>query len=181
MKNKIIATILAATVFLALCGCKNNNNDDIAPYVASDKWEKVEKADMPARVDATLTFEKMEELYRPHTDWRIYDIRTTETTVKPTNGGTAYYVSNKGNETLESLIDSIISGMLKKMPKNHLMEKVKDIFDVEHFKKVVITQKEEGLVYVVTLSTDHEYMSEALCQILKDNKFILSAERCYEE
>ena len=41
---------------------------------------------------------------------------------------TSIYVSNKGNETLESLIDSIISGMLKKMPKNHLMEKVKDIF-----------------------------------------------------
>ncbi len=60
-------------------------------------------------------------------------------------------------------------------------EKVKDIFDVEHFKKVVITQKEEGLVYVVTLSTDHEYRSETLCQILKDNKFILSAERCDEE
>ena len=60
-------------------------------------------------------------------------------------------------------------------------EKVKDIFDIEHFKKVVITQKEEGLVYVVTLSTDHEFRSETLCQILKDNKFILSAERCDEE
>ena len=103
MKNKIIATVLAATVFLALCGCKNNNNDDIAPYVASDKGEKVEKSDMPARVDATLTFEKMEELYRPHTDWRIYDIRTTETTVKPIKGGTAYYISNKGNSANDGL------------------------------------------------------------------------------
>ncbi|MBE6805104.1 MAG: hypothetical protein E7526_01065 [Ruminococcaceae bacterium] len=103
MKNKIIATVLVATVFLALCGCKSNDNDDIAPYGASDKWEKVEKSDMPARVDATLTFEKMEELYRPHTDWRIYDIRTTETTVKPIKGGTAYYVSNKGNSANDGL------------------------------------------------------------------------------
>ena len=60
-------------------------------------------------------------------------------------------------------------------------EKVKDIFDIEHFKKVVITQREDGLVYVVTLSTDHEYRSETLCQILQENKFILSAERCDEE
>lgn len=60
-------------------------------------------------------------------------------------------------------------------------EKVKDIFNIEHFKKVVITQREEGLVYVVTLSTDHEFRSESLCQILKENKFILSAERCDEE
>ncbi len=60
-------------------------------------------------------------------------------------------------------------------------EKVKEIFEVEHFKKVVITQKDEGLVYVVTLSTDHEFRSETLCQILKENKFILSAERCDEE
>lgn len=103
MKNKIIATVLVATVFLALCGCKSNDNDDIAPHVASDKWEKVEKSDMPARVDATLTFEKMEELYRPHTDWRIYDIRTTETTVKPIKGGTAYYISNKGNSANDGL------------------------------------------------------------------------------
>ncbi len=60
-------------------------------------------------------------------------------------------------------------------------EMVKELFGTEHFKKVVITQKEEGLVYVVTLSTDYEYRSEILCQILKENKFILSAERCDEE
>lgn len=43
-------------------------------------------------------------------------------------GMTGVYVSNKGNETLEELIDSIIAGILKKIPKNLLKDKVKDIF-----------------------------------------------------
>ena len=47
------------------------------------KWPVVAKAEMPERKDATLTLSEMQKLYRPHTEWRIYDIRTTKTTVKP--------------------------------------------------------------------------------------------------
>ncbi len=60
-------------------------------------------------------------------------------------------------------------------------EIVKNIFAIEHFKKLVITQKDEGVLYIVTLSTDHEYRSEKLCEIMQENKFILSAERCDED
>ncbi len=60
-------------------------------------------------------------------------------------------------------------------------EIIKDVFDVEHFKKVVITRKDEGVVYVVTLSTDYEFRSERLCEIMNEHKFILSAERCDED
>ncbi len=60
-------------------------------------------------------------------------------------------------------------------------EIIKNVFDVEHFKKVVITRKDEGVMYMVTLSTDYEFRSERLCEIMNEYKFILSAERCDEE
>lgn len=75
----------------------NSNGSFAGELLNPGSWEKVAKATMPNIISGdSMTQRKMEELFRPHTDWRIYEIRTTETTVKPTNGGTAYYVSNRG-------------------------------------------------------------------------------------
>ena len=92
----------------------NNSNNNSSTNASSStaakpvllnpgNWSVVAKADMPARQDSTLTLAEMQKLYRPHTEWRIYDIRTTKTTVKTKNGGTAYYVSNKGKNSNDGL------------------------------------------------------------------------------
>ena len=60
-------------------------------------WIKVEKVSKPDYKSGTMTLEEFENTYRAYTDWRIYEIRTTKSEVKPANGGTAYYVSNKGS------------------------------------------------------------------------------------
>ena len=120
MKNflelgKIVSLILILVLLFTFAGCglpwnteKNKLSDlyDAERELMTDaqgNWEVVDKAEMPEKKDATLTLAEMEKLYRPHTEWRIYDIRTTETTVKPTNGGTAYYVSNKGSSSNDGL------------------------------------------------------------------------------
>lgn len=74
----------------------NSNSGFAGELLNPGSWPAVKKANMPSISGESMTLSQMEELYRPHTEWRIYDIRTTETTVKPTNGGTAYYVSNRG-------------------------------------------------------------------------------------
>lgn len=60
-------------------------------------------------------------------------------------------------------------------------EQIKNLFGVEHFKKLTITNKEESVVYTVTLNTEEEFKSERLCKIMNENKYILSIERCVEE
>lgn len=43
-------------------------------------------------------------------------------------GSTGIYVSNRGNDTLESFIDSIVGAFLKKLHKNYVKDKVKNLF-----------------------------------------------------
>lgn len=66
-------------------------------------WDVVEKVDAPAKASGTLTQTDFEAAYRPYTDWRIYEIRTTQSDIKPAEGGTAYYVSNNGNDSNDGL------------------------------------------------------------------------------
>ncbi len=60
-------------------------------------------------------------------------------------------------------------------------EKVKEIFQVKHFHKVIIKKENNFLQYVVTLYTNDEVKSEQLDEIMQQNKFITSIERCVEE
>ena len=67
-------------------------------------WDKVEYAAMPTDLDnVTLTENEVISKYRGHTDWRIYSIRTTKDEIKPKEGCTAYYVSNRGNTKNDGL------------------------------------------------------------------------------
>ncbi len=59
----------------------------------------VKYAAMPTTTGTIMRNADMNTAYRPHTEWRIYSIRTTKSTIKPTGSGTAYYVSPAGKDT----------------------------------------------------------------------------------
>ena len=59
--------------------------------------------------------------------------------------------------------------------------KVKELFDTEHFNSLSIKREGENTVYHAVLNTDKEYSSQTLNQIMAENPFILSVERCDEE
>ncbi len=64
-------------------------------------YTAVAEATLPAATSGNMSKADVEALYRPYTDWRIYQIRTTETTVKPAEGGQAYYISNNGDDAAD--------------------------------------------------------------------------------
>ncbi len=59
-------------------------------------------------------------------------------------------------------------------------DKIKELFQVERFNRLVIEQKGEDTVYHATLNTDKEFSSRRLGEIMEQNKFIRSIERCDE-
>ena len=74
----------------------NSTSSNTNGLLNTGNWSVVQKATMPTISGKSMTRSEMEKLYRPHTEWRIYEIRTTKTEIKPKVGGTAYYVSNRG-------------------------------------------------------------------------------------
>lgn len=59
-------------------------------------------------------------------------------------------------------------------------EQIKKIFDIDRYNKLIIERRGEELVYQAVLDADEEYSSSQLDEIMKDNKYILSIERCDE-
>ncbi len=57
-------------------------------------------------------------------------------------------------------------------------EKIKALFKVDRFNHLVIKRTDERVVYKATLNTDIEYSSTQLNQIMSENAFVLSVERC---
>ncbi len=107
----ILSVILIMAMVLSFPACKKGNGtaaNGEAPVGTVNKggnlvWQEVKKVDKPAYTSGTLTMEEFENKYRPYTDWRIYEIRTAKSDIKPTNGGTAYYVSNNGKAENDGL------------------------------------------------------------------------------
>lgn len=60
-------------------------------------------------------------------------------------------------------------------------EKVKQLFDVRHFNRLHIERKDGAAVYSAALKTDKEYSSRILGDIMAENPFIISLERCDDE
>ena len=88
---RFFAIILAflTSVFSSLNPCLEPEINTAKPYV------KLQEVAMPEGMDGkTLSESEMLDAYRGHTDWRISEIRTTEDTIQPAEGGTAYYVSS---------------------------------------------------------------------------------------
>ncbi|MBQ2746730.1 MAG: hypothetical protein IJF35_03365 [Clostridia bacterium] len=115
----VIAIALCIVMVFGACGTKGTNGTN---STEKEKfWAKVEKVDVPNYQSGNMTLADFEKQYRPYTDWRIYEIRTTVSDVKPAEGGTAYYVSNNGKVendglTPETPVPTYISvmGKLKK-------------------------------------------------------------------
>ena len=60
-------------------------------------------------------------------------------------------------------------------------EKIKEIFGVTRFNHLVMKRREEDVIISATLFTDKEFSSQKLSEILDENKFIISVERCDNE
>ena len=56
--------------------------------------------------------------------------------------------------------------------------KVKEIFGVDRFNELVLQREGDRVVYNATLNTDREFSSSRLKEIMAENPFICSIERC---
>ncbi len=59
--------------------------------------------------------------------------------------------------------------------------KVKELFGIDRFNKLVIQRNGENVIYSATLTTDREFSSTWLNQIMEENPFICLVERCDNE
>ena len=59
--------------------------------------------------------------------------------------------------------------------------KVKELFEAEHFNSLSIKRDGDSAVYHAVLNTDKEYSSQKLNEIMAENPYIISIERCDEE
>lgn len=57
-------------------------------------------------------------------------------------------------------------------------EKIKAIFDIDRYNRLILTRNGDTLIYQATINTDAEYSSAQLDEIMKNNSFISSLERC---
>ncbi len=105
-------SILAVRVFLvlsivisnvSLVGCNNKDKDGNIvsgnnSEIIKEEIKKVEFSPMPDLDNITMTQAEMEAAYRPHTEWRIYSIRTSKSTITTPEGCTSWYVSPNGDD-----------------------------------------------------------------------------------
>ena len=57
-------------------------------------------------------------------------------------------------------------------------ERIKAIFDIDRYNRLILTRDGDSLIYHATLNTDVEYSSAQLDEIMRNNPFISSLERC---
>lgn len=58
---------------------------------------------------------------------------------------------------------------------------IKGIFGTDRFNRLVIDREDGKLIYHATLNTEKEYSSSRLNEIIAENPFVLSIERCDNE
>ncbi len=56
--------------------------------------------------------------------------------------------------------------------------RIKEIFGTDRFNQLVLTRENERVMYSATLNTDKEFSSTRLNEIMQENPFICSIERC---
>lgn len=121
MAKRIVALLLAVLILSVFVGCKKPQTDiseGMEYNSASKQWTAVEKAEKPDFQNGSMSKEEFLNLITPYTDWRIYEIRTQVSQITPTDNGTAYYVSNKGDNSNDGLSPEApladYSGVLRK-------------------------------------------------------------------
>ncbi len=56
--------------------------------------------------------------------------------------------------------------------------RIKEIFDTDRFNELIIHREDDRVIYSATLNTDKEFSSTQLNEIMEQNPFICSIERC---
>jgi hypothetical protein len=56
--------------------------------------------------------------------------------------------------------------------------KIKEIFGTDRFNHLVLKREGEQVIYSATLTTDNEFSSSELTEIMEENPFIFTLERC---
>ncbi len=95
MKNvlRITAIFLATLCLFVAASCGK------APEKESGNGSPIpEKTAKPQMASGVITGEQLNSTYGKYFDWRVYEIRQTTSEIKPTDSGTAYYVSPNGND-----------------------------------------------------------------------------------
>ena len=59
-------------------------------------------------------------------------------------------------------------------------ERIKQLFDIDRYNRLVVERQGDDLIYHAILETDEEYSSTQLDEIMKEHKYIKSIERCDE-
>ena len=62
--------------------------------------------------------------------------------------------------------------------KEHERDIIKELFGIEVYTRLLMEKQDEKIICSATLNTDIEYRSDYLAQVMRDNGFILSIERC---
>ena len=60
-------------------------------------------------------------------------------------------------------------------------EAVKRLFDVDRFSRITAVRENDRLVYDAMITTDKEFSVEYITTVLRENKLIISVERCDED
>ena len=108
----------------------NYTNQDYTPTNPGN-WAKVEYKAMPTLDNVTLTESEVVSKYRGYTDWRIYSIRTAKDEIKPAEGCTAYYVSNRGSTKNDGLSPETPLATINNLEKIKLKLKAGDVIYFE--------------------------------------------------
>ena len=62
--------------------------------------------------------------------------------------------------------------------KTNERERIKKLFDIDRYNRLIVERQDEELIYQAILETDEEYSSARVDEIMKDHSFIRSIERC---
>ena len=61
---------------------------------------------------------------------------------------------------------------------DHEREKIKDLFGIEIYTRLLMEKQDDKIICNATLHTDKEYRSDYLAKVMRENSFIISVERC---
>jgi putative Mg2+ transporter-C (MgtC) family protein len=61
---------------------------------------------------------------------------------------------------------------------NHERDIIKDLFGIEIYTRLLMEKQGEKIICNATLHTDIEYRSDYLAEVMRENSFIISVERC---
>ena len=105
LKRVLAISLVLCLIVAAFAGCGKSNVTADGKYIikgtdGKGNWIPVKEVSEPEYKSGDMTLDEFEKAYRPYTDWRIYEIRTTKSEVKPAAGGSSIGASAVDNQNL---------------------------------------------------------------------------------